>query len=159
MSALYADLVLTPEQIQAIGYVAVESANLEILAERMICAICFFQEASRKELIERRELSGKLAILRTLINERLSQGGPRDKFNAMYDLHMTAVGHRNTLIHGRWIQSPAGSPDASVAFHPKNPLRVVKAKQAMVVANSLAVFQQELESFYTLHGHKLSTSQ
>lgn len=95
----YADSVLQAEQIQAIGYVAIESANLEILVERMICSILFLENATRQELVERRQLSAKLTILRALVNERLAHHAEKDEFKQ--DLHSYRESTR--LISGRCV--------------------------------------------------------
>ena len=125
--------------------------------ERIICSILFLQEPTRKEFIERRELSGKLTMLRLLINERLPEYDDGLKgFNALYDRYKNAIHERNTLVHGRWILPLEAKTNRAVAHHRK---QVVFADKALATANDLAEFQAQLEAFYLLHGNRLSTFQ
>ena len=156
MTKLYAENLLTKEQLQAIGHVAIESARLDSMLDRMICFICGLGDASGKALVEERDLTPKLQIFRQLVIERLRNRKVRDKFESLYARHAGAIHERNAFVHGKWfgIVSSERPPLAQVV-HNKTKLH---GDKAIATALSLANFQHELEAFFLLYGHKLSTS-
>ena len=149
---LYADEVLTPEQIRDLGRVAVESGNLEVL----VALIIGYVENAPVNL--NGGISRKLKKLRSLINDGLPSGDLLDRFNKMYDQGMTSVCNRNILIHGRWIEKTTKEGRKIVTAVSVTNSMSLLTDSLMTTALDLATFQRELDAFYVRYGDQLSTS-
>ena len=151
MSELYADEVLTPEQLQAVGHVAIESCNLEILLDGMFGGLLNNPFA----------LSSKLAEVHALVTSQLRQDHDAlDKFNSIYHAGKSAVCKRNIVMHNRpHKETTAANRRPRAAFVDGRSLNdMVLADEVREIALSLARYQLELSRFFLLHGHKLRAS-
>lgn len=151
MSELYADEVLTPEQLEAVGHVAIESCNLEILLDGLFSGL----------LSEPFALSSKLAEVHALVNEKLkSDHIALDKFNAIFHFGKQAVCKRNIVMHNRpFLDTTVATGKPRAAFvDNRSQNDMVLADDVKGVALSLARYQCSLSEFFLLHGHRLRAS-
>lgn len=162
--------LLSDEQLQAIGLVAVESSKLESEIEFFTWMICGFDEESGRVLTDRLQLDGKLSLVRELTNIRIKSDQMRADFKDITDRISDLIPKRNTIIHGEWHgalgailkQLPkAKSYPIAVRFKrdqrnipivPAGDVRAVADRLAHVRIQFLAFFLQNFEKLAPLRG-------
>jgi hypothetical protein len=108
---MYSQVILTPEQLQAIGSVAVETSYLEEWVEMLIWELCGFDENTGRIFTEKMMLDAKIGLLSDLLTPRIEDKETGAEFKEIFDSIKNDIPKRNTIIHGHW-----GSKDAHVSL-------------------------------------------
>ena len=163
MSPLPSELDLTPEQLKAIGCVAVESARVDLLVERIILIICNYDFDTGKMYTDRLELGAKLNLLRQFTFAKIEHDEARTNFQRIYDGLKNVLLVRDTIIHRRWkirlnylsSMGPFSAGFRAGRGQEKKPMRPDKI---MSIAKRLYKLHGELWNFYRLHAHEFIQS-
>lgn len=108
---MYSQIILTPEQLQAIGSVAVEASCLEEWVELLIWELCGFDESTGRVFTDKMMLDAKVSLLRDLLIQRIKDKEIAAEFKDIFDKIKDDIPKRNTIIHGHW-----GSQDDRVSL-------------------------------------------
>lgn len=108
---MFSEIILTPEQLQAIGSVAVEASYLEECVEMLIWELCGFEENTGRVFTEKMMLDGKVTLLRELLIPRIVDKKVAADFKDIFDKIKDDIPKRNTIIHGHW-----GSKDDRISL-------------------------------------------
>ena len=100
---LLSEVALTPDQLKAIGCVAIESTLLETHIEVCITALCEFDENAAKIFLpQRMAIAQKLRVLNDLLTAK-AEGTPfKETLRKLRCDIDQAITRRNTVIHGDW---------------------------------------------------------
>ena len=167
MARLPSQSVLSSKQLQAIGAVAVEASNLELLIETLIWIVCELGEDTGRIFTDRLQLDGKLALLREITKARIKTPMAQEIFKKITDDISAVLPKRNTIIHGEWMAVPKalkghaaeqGYPVAVRMKRSQPNIPPVPAREVMSVAHDLAGLHARLWAFYLKHWHELVPS-
>jgi len=154
---LFGEGLLTKDQLEAIGHVAIESSHLETLVGNYLCFTLGLNLTARSMLLDRLGLTAKLNNLKIVVMMRLRNDEAASKrFSDIIESFRTSIDERNRLIHGTWyqVEKPPGT-FTPVAYKGHDFTDTISAEKAIGTARALAEFQAELEAFFLLHGDEL----
>lgn len=97
---LICELVLTDEQLKAVGCLAIESTRLETHVEQVIIDHCGTVIGSL--LIERKMLDAKVDLLKSVFSSEFLDKEHAAEFEQLYGEIKSDIPRRNTVIHGSW---------------------------------------------------------
>ena len=160
MSLLPSELDLAQGQLSAIGCVAIESARLDSLLERIIWMICEFRGDAGKKHTDRLETGGKLRLLVGLTIARLGDEKSRENFQRICDDIDGVLVRRNALISKCSKHRVHRAPVAGFAESREMHLEAQKplhTDRAMIIARRLFKLHGELWNFYRLHANDFLT--
>ena len=160
---MYSQVILTPEQLQAIGSVAVETSYLEEWVELLVWELCGFDEDTGRIFTEKMMLDAKVGLLSDLLTPRINDKAVMAEFKEIFDSIKDDIPKRNTIIHGQW-----GSKDARVSLFnlasgriPSDSVAVRKrrksapvpvlAKDVIKIAQRIAGHRKKLMRFAVKH--------
>lgn len=157
MREIYAKKVLTPPQLEAIGCVAVESANVEAFIELGIFYLSGVEEPTGRLLIGNAMLSSKVDLLADFIKRTIGEESYKEKFSKLLADLRHEISNRNTIIHGYWQsvtevkfllseKGPFSGEQITQAIKPMRDgtARKFNIEQAMGVAEKLSEHGQKL---------------
>jgi hypothetical protein len=99
--SLRSEIVLTDEQLRAIGCVAVEFTYLETSLDSVIEKLCCLDEHDFRLLTAGAQISPKLKIARDVTEARI-KAEFRERHKNLFDDISHQVAQRNNVIHGHW---------------------------------------------------------
>lgn len=99
---LASQIVLSPEELQALGCVAVECAFLEGILEQYIWWLCGVKEDIGRLMTTTMMMERRLDLVSELVKPRLSTEAEKQEFADLIASIRTEASNRNTAIHGRW---------------------------------------------------------
>ena len=110
-----ASLLLTPEQLQTIGRIAVESAHIEAMVDRFILVASELEEHKIRIFMAGKMIDAKLEILKELVLPTLKELVPPKRSEARQEGFSKVIGflrHANagrvSAIHGVWSPMSEG---------------------------------------------------
>ena len=160
---MYSEKILTPEQLQAIGSVAVEASRLEEWVEILIWELCGFDEKTGRVFTERMMLDAKVELFRDLFTQRNSDKKIASEFKEIFDKIKGDIPKRNTIIHGHWspedikaslfkiVSGQSCSDSVAVRKRLKKTPPPVLAKDVIEVARRLHYHRKALVLFFGKH--------
>jgi hypothetical protein len=155
-------LILTKDQLAAIGSVAIESTYCEKLVEEIIWNLAGLDEDKGKFFTQPIQLSNRLELLSDLGKQKLSDQKEIENFRIIISDLKIATSNRNTIIHGHWSWSetskdfftlwregPEKQPPAAASKRRlKNDPVTFSAADIQDVAVKISRLTAELNSFY-----------
>lgn len=97
---LISEIVLSPEQLRAVGCLALESTRLETHIEQAIIDHC--GDIIGQLLIDRRMLDAKVEIFRSIFTPEALNDEHAKELEQLYGEIKSDIPRRNTVIHGSW---------------------------------------------------------
>lgn len=97
-----ATLILTKDQLAAVGSVAVESTFCEEFVELFIWALLGVRERQGKFLTAPLQMNSRLDLLSSLMKVRLRSATKRLAFTDLISRLREANSERNVIVHGSW---------------------------------------------------------
>ena len=99
--ALYSQAVLTQDQCEAIGCVAVESSRLEFVFDLLIWKLLKIEEPDQGNAVTgKMQFKAKLDLFNELL--KLQSPSVAAAFKPLFDDITAAIPKRRVVIHGRW---------------------------------------------------------
>ena len=155
---LSSEILLTDDQLKAIGCLAVESSRLESLLDDFIQTVCRFDDTQKELFIGKWMTSQKIDAIKLLIRPRLRSKVKLQKFDTLFEKLKDLIARRNIIIHGDWtisqpynalaiLISGTGRRSDAIANSKKKKLSI-KAADVMTVALRLSECRDELFRFY-----------
>ena len=160
---MYSEKILIPEQLQAIGSVAVEASRLEEWIEILIWELCGFDENIGRVFTERMMLDAKVELFRDIFTQRNNDKEAAFEFKFIFDKIKDDIPKRNTIIHGSWsledikaslfkiVSGQSCSDSVAVRKRLKKTLPPVLAKDVIKVAHRLHSHHKALVMFFGKH--------
>ncbi len=100
---LFSEVILSKDQLAAIGSVAIASTNCESMVESMIWAFLGIEETKGKFVTQGMQMKNRLELLLNLAKENLGKNDALIKeFTALKSAMTEANNERNIIIHGTW---------------------------------------------------------
>ena len=161
MVLLLSSVALKPEELSAIGQVAVESSYCQHIIEEAIWALCALDDdGQRKALTVNMPFEKQLDLLRDLWRPILDTAEKRQRLTDLATALKEANTDRNTIIHGYWkppsvsladlMRGAPFPPAISIRRHKKTvPFR---ADRILTTAEKIATLAQELDKFLQSEG-------
>lgn len=152
---LTSEILLTDDQLKAIGCLTVEVSRLEFLLDDFIQAFCRFNDIQKEMFIGKWMIGVKIEATRDLFRPRLRAKEKLQSFDTLFAKLKDLITRRNTIVHGEWAASqmynaltypPVRRTDA-IAKHRKKKL-TIKATEIMDIVLSLSECRDELFSIY-----------
>lgn len=131
---LAGELMLSQEQLRAIGCLAIEVTRLEEMVGIVIQEVSGLSNADAETFTFGWMLDKKVEAMKTILTPRLKAAGEVDTFADLYARIKDLNTRRNTVIHGRWERT--SSTDA-VAIRTGRTISV-KASEVLNVAHGIA---------------------
>lgn len=148
---------LTADQLEAIGCVAVEAAELDLFIEAMIWRLCEMDEQTGRIFTDSPQLSAKLSILADLTKLRIQTKELLEEFELINGNLSNAITDRNTVLHGQWIPGAFGAPATAQRIKRKQAnIPKIQADQTMSKALNISTSHRALRSFFRLNWTRLS---
>lgn len=155
---LSSEILLSDEQLKAIGCLAVESSRLELLLDDFIQTICRFTDMQTDFFIGKWMTGAKMDALKLLIRPKLQTKRKLQKFDALFERLKDLIVRRNIIIHGEWtiaqpynalavLISGIGRRSDAIANSKKKKLSI-KATDVMTVALRISECRDELFRFF-----------
>ena len=146
---LSAERLLTDDQLKAVGCLAIESSQLEILIEQLIETLSGRLIADL--LLERKMFDAKVKILRTLLVPRVPDLELKKRTQAICADIKSDIAYRNTAIHGDWgresFNALAPRKADSIATR-KSGAHSVKATELITLAHRFSEHREALEDLW-----------
>jgi hypothetical protein len=153
--------LLSQEQLAALGEIAANSAELEVMAGWVLMYILKVNHAQLNVILGEVPLTKRLVMLEELGGDALEEQALKDEFKNIVDSMRKSVQDRNTVIHGSWdakgdhlsfedsidIYYGNKAPQSVFAENPKNKKRRYSAEDLRVLANALYESRIQLWDF------------
>ena len=151
---LISEMVLTDDQLKAVGCLALESTRLETHIEYAI--LVYFGSALGGLIVERKMLDAKTDAFKTAFMPRALNDDHRKELEQLYGEIKSDIAKRNTVVHGSWEEKISLADLASMgsAEHDKRDAAVLKknmklkASEVMDLAFRFARYQHRLIDWY-----------
>lgn len=152
---LTSEILLTDDQLKAIGCLTVEVSRLESLLDSSIQALCRFNDIQKEMFIGKWMVGVKIEAARDLFRPKLRSKKKLQNFDALFAKLKDLITRRNTIVHGEWatltqrnwlMPSPERGSDA-FAKHKKKKL-TIKAADIMDIVLGLSACYSELFHFF-----------
>lgn len=154
MDKLFPQFVLTPEQLEAIGCVAIISAYLQNYMERLVWSLCHIKESDGKFLTDRLMVDKLADLLSDIAKPRIETTEKLAIFTEIISKIKEANTERNTIIHGIWlpiIKQEKGKQKIGPGQATKRRLKsdpvYFEAEKIMTTAHKLNKIHHELYEF------------
>ena len=154
------EVLLTSEQLSALGSIVAESASLESNLNLMIARLARLSEAQLNILLGDQMLGRKLDIVKAAALLKLKSNRGKKRFIHLVDRVALLSRDRNTVVHGTWGDQQgrlptrwicARAPDSAVyaVLHKRRgtKLRAFPAAQLKTLAKNMSEAHSELFSF------------
>jgi len=152
---LTSEILLTDDQLKAIGCLTVEVSRLESLLDDIIQVFCRFNDAQKDIFIGRWMIGAKIEATKELFRPRLRAKEKLQSFDTLFAKLNDLITRRNTVVHGEWATSqiynaliypPERRTDAIVR-HKKKKMNI-KATEVMDIVLNLSECRDELFRLY-----------
>ncbi|MGH8803641.1 MAG: hypothetical protein ACREXN_02745 [Polaromonas sp.] len=95
-------VILTKDQLAAIGSLAIESTYCEQWVENLIWFLCKLEEPQGKQFTQNIQMKSRLELLCNLGKPLLASESEKTEFVSLISQLKEANNDRNTIIHGSW---------------------------------------------------------
>lgn len=159
---LRSEVILTREQLAAVGAVAIESTYLEQQLELVIWRLSGLDEYRGPQFTANMQFKSRVEAFQVLGRMVLPETADADFQSLIGELHECAV-QRNHVVHGTWVagaddflklwaDGAEKHPPANAVKKPKyKPAKTMAATEIETVACRIAVARERLGRFYDGH--------
>ena len=146
---LISEVVLTDEQLKAVGCLAIESTRLETHVEQAIIDHC--GTILGEFLVKDKMLGGKVDLFRAVFTREALDENHARALEQLFGELKSDIAKRNTVIHGSWeermsLAQLAKMQDRDAAVYKKK--MTMKASEVMDLARQFANYQNRLIDWY-----------